>query len=127
MQYLYEEEETKFSPSITLDPGKGYIEFRGKVIPENPSKLFDPVYEWFEVYMQDPCALTKVEFRIEYLNSASSKHVLNILERIKKISEGESDVTIYWFYDPDDDGMMDVGYDYADYMDMDIICLPNPA
>ena len=110
-------EETNLTPSITLDNETGKLELKGKSIPENSLEFYQPVYEWLDEYVASPKEKTVVTIQFEYFNTSSSKCILDILKKIDKIDELGNDVLIKWYYDEDDEDMMEAGEDYSDLLD----------
>jgi hypothetical protein len=101
------------TPSIIFGSDTGILEIKGKSIPENSLEFYRPVFDWLESYAQSPAALTEFRIRLEYFNTSSSKCLLDIFRKLESISSsGKSKVKICWFYDADDEDMMEAGEDY---------------
>jgi SiaC family regulatory phosphoprotein len=100
------------TPHIVLDDS-GYIELKGKSIPENSVEFYKPVFDWLDLYASNPQASTKVLVELEYFNTSSSKCILDIFRKLEALHEsGRSIVSIAWLYDEDDEDMMETGEDY---------------
>jgi hypothetical protein len=88
----------------------GLLEFSGRSIPEDPLKLFAPILEWIEEYIKNPPASTTINLKFEYINTSSSKHLLNILEILDKgYDKKENNMNINWSYEIGDDDMYELG------------------
>jgi hypothetical protein len=88
----------------------GLLEFSGRSIPEDPMKLFAPILEWIEEYIKNPSASTTINLKFEYINTSSSKHLLNILEILDKgYDKKENNMNINWSYEIGDDDMYELG------------------
>ncbi len=91
----------------------GILEIKGKSIPENSLEFYRPVFEWLDIYSQSPAPKTELKISLEYFNTSSSKCLLDILRRLETINlSGKSNVKVLWFYDADDEDMMEAGEDY---------------
>jgi hypothetical protein len=100
------------TPGILLD-STGYIEIKGKSIPENSVAFYQPVFDWLDRYASQPKPGTKVLVQLEYFNTSSSKCILDIFRKLENIHKsGASAVSIAWLYDEDDEDMMETGEDY---------------
>ena len=100
------------TPTIVFDI-TGILEIKGKSIPENSLEFYKPVYEWLDIYSQSPAPKTELKISLEYFNTSSSKCLLDILRRLETINlSGKSAVKVLWFYDADDEDMMEAGEDY---------------
>lgn len=97
------------TPKVLLDHEEGLVEIRGKSIPENAIKFFQPIIEWLKVYSQNPKQTTKVVLQIDYFNTSSSKCILQILKILERIS-AKYEVGVDWYYKDED--MYEIGEDY---------------
>ncbi|MFP3859914.1 MAG: DUF1987 domain-containing protein [Bacteroidales bacterium] len=57
---------------------------------------------------------TKVIFNFEYFNTASSKVIMDIIEKLKILQDNGSQPAINWYYIEEDDDMLEAGEDYSD-------------
>lgn len=110
-------EPSNLTPSISFDADSGVLELKGRSIPENSLEFYQPVYEWLDKYVDSPQDKTIVNIQFDYFNTSSSKCILDILKRIDKIDELGKDVLIKWYYDENDEDMMEAGEDYSDLLD----------
>ena len=100
------------TPTVVFDIA-GILEIKGKSIPENSLEFYRPVFEWLDIYSQSPAPKTELKISLEYFNTSSSKCLLDILRRLETINlSGKSAVKVLWFYDADDEDMMEAGEDY---------------
>lgn len=107
------QEGTQKTPAMRLDPATGSIELKGRSIPENSIEFYKPVIEWLEEYRSAAKAETQVHIHLEYFNTSSSKCILDVFKKLEAIqTEGISNVTINWYYDAEDDDMLEAGQDY---------------
>ncbi len=105
-------EGTPKTPSIKFDTGEGVFEIKGRSIPENSVEFYKPLNEWLDQYMQVPLDKTVVNIRLEYFNTSSSKCILDVFKRLETIHKSKHDVEINWFYEEDDEDMLEAGEDY---------------
>jgi hypothetical protein len=105
-------EGTPKTPSIKFDAKDGIFEIKGRSIPENSVEFYKPLNEWLDGYMQTPLDKTVVNIRLEYFNTSSSKCILDVFKRLEAIHRSKHDVEINWFYEEDDEDMLEAGEDY---------------
>lgn len=105
-------EGTPKTPSIRFDAKDGVFEIKGRSIPENSVEFYKPLNEWLDQYMQVPLDKTVVNIRLEYFNTSSSKCILDVFKRLEAIHRSKHDVEINWFYEEDDEDMLEAGEDY---------------
>ena len=110
-------QSTSLTPGIKFDAVLGQFELKGRSIPENSLEFYQPVYEWLDAYLESPKEKTVVNVQFDYFNTSSSKCILDILKRIDKLEDMGKDVLIKWFYDENDEDMMEAGEDYSDLLE----------
>lgn len=111
-------EETKQTPEIDFDPESGELEISGRSIPENTFEFFNPVLEWLEEYASVAPEKTIIHVNLEYFNTSSSKYILEIFKKLKKLEGEDKEVLVKWYYEEDDEEMMETGEDYEDVSDL---------
>ncbi len=117
MNALYME-GTDDSPKIILDRDKPLFEISGKSLPEDVSSFFTPVLEWIENYQKDPLPETKLDIRLSYFNTASSKLLLDIFMLLEEIKEDGNQVEINWYYPHYDEEMKEAGIEYSEMVEL---------
>lgn len=117
MEKLHIEGSAK-TPSVSFDGEVGILEMRGRSIPENSIEFFKPLMDWIDTYGSNPTEETRVDMKLEYFNTSSSKCILDIFKRLEKINGDDSHVLINWFYETDDEDMQEAGEDYAAIVDL---------
>jgi len=100
-------------PALSLDAGSGVLELKGKSIPERTAEFYDPILAWIDEYIQDPQEETTLNIKLEYCNSSSTRYLMDILERLERLSKGGEKVTINWYYEEDDEDMLELGRSYS--------------
>jgi hypothetical protein len=108
-------EETKSTPSISFDAQRGTLEIRGRSYPENAAKFYTPIFEWIRSYLastnQD---IVEVTLEINYLNSSSSKALLNLLDILDAFAKDGRKVIINWLYHEEDETALECGEEFKE-------------
>jgi hypothetical protein len=112
-------EGTRKTPTVVLDPA-GKIRIEGRSIPEDARSFFTEVIDWVEEYILSPADLTIVEFSFEYLNSGTSKYVLEILTSFKELIQNGQKLTVNWYFEEGDDDIQERGEYFASILDVKI-------
>jgi len=113
--------EPKFNtPSIDFDAGSGYLLIKGRSIPEDPESFYDPILTWLDEYFRETELESVLEFRLEYVNSGSSKYILELLRRLYKLVQGGKKVKIIWCFETDDESIEDLGEHYKHTINLPI-------
>jgi hypothetical protein len=100
---------TPKTPSVKFLASEGTLEIKGRSIPENSLDFYKPLIDWVEQFNQASSGEVNVHVQLEYFNTSSSKCLLDLFKRL----EGFKDrVTIHWYYEQDDEDMLEAGEDY---------------
>ena len=101
---------TKNTPEVILEP-KGIIKLKGRLIPENAENFFNPIEVWINEYFKNPSNITTVEICLEYINSAGTTYLLDIIHKITHIHlrKNTKKFIIYWYYNDEDEDMLEKG------------------
>ncbi|MBN2480264.1 MAG: DUF1987 domain-containing protein [Bacteroidales bacterium] len=105
-------ESTTKTPAVRLDAESGILEIKGRSIPENSIEFYKPLVDWLEDYAKDPVKRTQVNVQLEYFNTSSSKCILDVFKKLESIYKAKNDVIINWYYEEDDEDMLEAGEDY---------------
>jgi hypothetical protein len=105
-------EGTPKTPTINFDMEKGLLEIKGRSIPENSIEFYKPLVDWLEKYSSKPKAQTNVNIQLEYFNTSSSKCILDVFKKLEAIHKNGSEIVINWYYETDDEDMLEAGEDY---------------
>ncbi len=103
---------TPKTPSVSMNPQTGVIEIKGRSIPENSIEFYKPVVDWLEEYAKGPAPKTVVNVQLEYFNTSSSKCILDVFKKLEVLKKDQNDVVINWYYEEDDEDMLEAGEDY---------------
>lgn len=105
-------EGTQKTPDINFDPEKGLLEVKGRSIPENSIEFYKPLVDWLDEYSSSPAEKTLVNVHLEYFNTSSSKCILDVFKKLEAIQKNKNEVFINWYYEEDDEDMLEAGEDY---------------
>lgn len=105
-------EGTPKTPNISFDHGKGSLLLKGRSIPENSIEFYKPLVDWLDAYSSSPKPKTVCDVQLEYFNTSSSKCLLDLFKKMELMSTGGNEVIINWYYEEDDEDMLEAGEDY---------------
>ena len=103
---------TPKTPTVNMNPQTGVVEIKGRSIPENSIEFYKPIVDWLEEYAKGPAAKTVVNVQLEYFNTSSSKCILDVFKKLEVLKKDQQDVIINWYYEEDDEDMLEAGEDY---------------
>ncbi|MFO7850982.1 MAG: DUF1987 domain-containing protein [Bacteroidota bacterium] len=105
-------EGTPKTPTVHFDSSQGVFKLEGRSIPENSVEFYKPLVDWLDRYKENPLPRTTVEVKLEYFNTSSSKCILDVFKKLEIIHKSKNDVEIKWYYEEDDEDMLEAGEDY---------------
>ena len=120
-------EESGFLPGIILDKESGKMILTGRACPEDPLEFYKPVFNWFDNYAENPNDKTVFEFKLSYYNTATSKVLMMLLQKLEEISEDGNEVLVRWHYPDDDEDMQEAGEDYSEMVELKFEMVPYQA
>lgn len=100
------------TPEIELIPSLGTLLIEGRSIPEDPEDFFESVISALNDYFRNPQKLTKVTIKLEYVNSGSSKYILEVLRMLKNYHDKGMECEVNWYYEEDDESILELGNHY---------------
>lgn len=112
-------EPTRTTPYINFNPEEGLLEMKGRSSPENSPQFYQRLMSSLDDFVQAANNDITANFSFEYFNTSSSKSLFDILKRLAKLEAKGREVTVNWYYEEDDDDMMEAGEDYSDLLDLD--------
>ncbi len=115
------------SPYVYLDKQNNQFEISGKSLPENVNIFYQPIIDWFNEYFRNPNEETVINFKLDYLNTASSKALLSLLLVVEDAVKNGHHARIKWYYEEDDEDMKDIGEEYSNIIQVpfEIIQIDN--
>jgi hypothetical protein len=106
--------KTDDTPDIILDKSSGKFEISGRSLPEDSVEFYTPVFQWLEKYAKDPNPTTEFVFKLDYLNTASSKMIQDVLSALEKING----VKVAWYFYEDDEDMEEMGQELSELVEI---------
>lgn len=107
---------TRITPLIYFDPNRGLLELRGKSSPENSIQFYSNLISDLEEFGRNGKQNLIANFKFEYFNTSSSKCLFDIFRKLNIVKENGFELSINWYYEEDDEDMLEAGEDYADLL-----------
>ena len=105
-------EGTNKTPSVEFNSERGLLEIKGRSNPEDSKIFYRPLINWVDDYVSHPPKKTTVVIKLEHFNTISSKSLLDLFKRLKTIINSKNEVEINWYYEQDDEDILDAGKNY---------------
>lgn len=104
--------ETPYFPEVNFDAETGICEISGESYMEETYKFYLPLITWIKEYINTKNNKIELVIKLIYLNTSSTKCILDILEILKDYKDKGGEVKVTWYYDTDDPDMVDEVEDF---------------
>jgi hypothetical protein len=111
MEPIFNEPNT-YLPLVEFDPS-GRLLMEGRSIPEDVTKLFNPLIEFAKELDQKEVIF---DINLDYFNTATSKKLLELLKHLDANSKVEK-LYINWHYETDDEDSVEMAEIFEESLD----------
>lgn len=133
MENLYIE-PTEISPKVIFDTKNKRFELSGISRPEDVVAFYESVIFKIENFVSQSLKNESILknltfdliFDLNYINSASSKYILQILDLFKRLKVKGARINCTWYYEDIDDQILEDGEDLSDVIRMEFNFLERP-
>jgi hypothetical protein len=91
----------------------GRLLIEGRSLPENVLKFYGPLIDWVKALKAE---VVKIDLNMEYLNSASSKKLLEMLRALDN-NKDIKELIVNWHYESDDEDALESGQIFEDFLE----------
>ena len=110
---------TDNSPEVILNP-EGIIKIKGRGMVVNKTSVPEQINNWLDAYLLNPAETTDIIVTFEYLNSYSTTILASVLMKISQVIRLSKQFAIHWYYEEDDDDILDRGEYIAESLNLPI-------
>jgi len=104
--------DTPYFPEVNFDADTGVCEISGESYMEETYKFYLPLVNWIKEYIKNTNNKIELVIKLIYLNTSSTKCILDMLEVLKEYQDKEGDVKVIWYYDIEDPDMVNEVEDF---------------
>ena len=95
--------------SLAVDISYGSLNFTGRSILTDPKLFFDPIHTWVNKYMRNPAEETVVNIKLEYIDTASTQELYQILRQLNSVRKKGLKLVVKWHIEDEDPEMKELG------------------
>lgn len=118
---------TARTPLLIADPDKGIIEIRGRSNPENTLQFYTPLINWLNEFAENNLNTLELIVDLEYFNTSTSKSLMDLLRKIRKMGDKGKRVKVSWYYEEDDEDMLETAEIYKSLSKIPFDILTKPS
>ena len=117
-------QETEATPTIDFSPDSGILTIKGRSHPENSKVFYNPIISWCEEYIGIAPDRTILNVELEHFNTMTSKSLLDVFRSLKPLQDEGKDLLVKWFYEADDEELLDAGQTYQEITGLNFEMVP---
>lgn len=117
MERLYRV-STKSSPEIDFNPDTGVLKISGQSYPENASAFYQELFSWLKNYLPAACGRITMELNIAYMNTSSTKCLMDIIYMLEDAFNAGADICINWHYMKKNRSMRECGEEFKEELNV---------
>lgn len=116
-------EKTKSTPEIYFDPEQSTFFIKGESYPENSFEFYKPIFVKLQQVLNEMPTL-KLVLEVSYLNTSSTKSIVNILVLLNRAWESGKKIEVEWFYEVDNEHALELAEDFQEFIDLPFTLIP---
>lgn len=106
---------TAATPEVNFRFDSHQLSLKGESYPENAQAFYGPLMESLTAYLGTIDRMdVQFDVQLAYFNSSSTKLLLELFELLNNAAVKGNYVHLNWFYDEDDDTILEFGQEVAD-------------
>ncbi len=98
------------SPNVVFNPN-GNLSLSGISTPENVEKFYSPIFLWVDSYLKTNPSSTVLRIQIEYLNTSSTRILIQLIRKLVEASSYKNSFTVEWVHEAGDEDIEALGKD----------------
>jgi hypothetical protein len=114
---------TASTPAISFDDSNRILSISGESYPENSFVFFAPVFAWLDAELPLLKDLS-LHVNVSYMNSSSTKCMLDIIDLLCEAAERGCAVKVAWFYDADNERALDLAEEFSEDVEIPFEIVP---
>ncbi len=109
---------TDDTPEVNFSTN-GSLLLSGRSLPEDAASFFNPLLDWLNAYEKSNLSTPVVfEMKLEYFNTASSKMLLDVFNKLESLTQNGGSAKVNWYYPDGDDDMIEAGEEYSELVEI---------
>jgi hypothetical protein len=95
--------------SLGVEISYGILNFTGRSLLTDPKVFFEPVNNWVTKYLRNPAEETLVNIKLEYIDTASTQALYQILRQLNNVRKKGLVFKVNWHIEDEDPEMKELG------------------
>lgn len=105
--------QTVSTPQVSFEPVERKLLIYGDSYPENSFEFYAPIVRWIKESLAEADRF-KLEINVSYMNSSSTKCMLDLLDLLEDAHQKGAEVSITWYYDRENPRSLDLAEEFRE-------------
>tara|TARA_B100000809_G_scaffold13391_2_gene12233 strand:+ start:3123 stop:3503 length:381 start_codon:yes stop_codon:yes gene_type:complete len=114
------------TPAISFCETEKRLVIEGRSTLENPARFYKPLISKLKDFNNGSIERLEIDFKLEYFNTTSSLVILDVLKHLQSLNAPDNEVVINWYYDEEDEDLLEIGQDYSTMLNFPFNLVVNP-
>lgn len=110
-------EATKSSPRVVFDQQQRILSITGESYPENSFAFFEPIFDLLHNELERYKSI-RLNVNISYMNSSSTKCMLDILDMLDVAYKNGCDAYVSWYYEKENERALELAEEFKEDIDL---------
>ncbi len=115
---------TSITPKVQFSADTGLLLLEGRSIPENPEDFYLNLIAWLKEYYLSQDDVIEIHFKFEYVNSGSTKFLLELLRVVREFQDQGRVTLIKWYFEEEDEAIQELGEHFSESLKLPIKIIP---
>ena len=115
---------TSITPKVQFSAGTGLLLLEGRSIPENPEDFYLNLITWLKDYYVSYDDVIEIHFKFEYVNSGSTKFLLELLRVVREFQDKGRTTMIKWYFEEEDEAIQELGEHFSESLKLPMEIIP---
>ncbi len=111
---IIDTKQDKSTPRVYMNAEENLFLIEGRSYMENPQVFYEPILVWMREFLPVNQKESVLELKIDYLNTSSTKMIMDLLDLWEKYFLEGKKLSIKWYYDGANDFGLETGEEYKE-------------
>ena len=113
------------TPRVVFQAADSVLRIEGESYPENVSTFYEPIFAWVRAHLGTGPATFKLVLAFQYLNTSSTKAVLDLLVLLDEHHRAGGAAEVEWHYRPGIEVMQEAGEELGEDLSLPYRLIPS--
>ena len=96
-------EGTAYTPEIDFNVTEVKFTIKGRSMPENTEKLYNPILDWLRVNLHHQFVKANINVNLEYYNTGSFIRLMALFNLLEELNEKDNELSVQWVCESEDE------------------------